>query len=267
MILFFYLLNYEFIRHAFLATIIVAIMASTVGYYLVLRGQSFAGHALSHISFTGATGALLIGIHPLLGMVFATLTAGAIMGILGEKLAGRDVAVGMILSLSLALGLLFSHWQNEQRFPVTALLFGNILAIDKESLAMLIIIALTCTAIMAIISRPLLLMSLQPEIAEARGVAVNTISTIFLMIVGLAVASSAQIVGVLLVFTLLISPAATAFNLSIRTKNGFALTVLIGIAQAFIGLVLACFTDWPVSFCITATGTLFFALSLTYPNK
>lgn len=267
MILFLNLFKYEFIRYAFLATILVAIMSSTVGYYLVLRGQTFAGHALSHISFTGATGALLIGVHPLIGMLFATLAAGLAMGTLGEKLAGRDVAIGMILSLALALGLLFSHLQNGQRFPITALLFGNILAINSHLLIALLIIATICIATISIISRPLLLISLQPEIAEARGVPIRTVSMIFLMVVSLAVASSAQIVGVLLVFTLLITPSATAFNLSIRIQRGFLLTVTIGIVQASTGLLLACLTNWPVSFCITATGTFLFSISIAYRKK
>lgn len=264
MICLFNLLNYSFVQHAFLATIIVAIMSSIVGYYLVLRGQTFAGHALSHISFTGATGAILIQIHPMIGMLSATLIAGLAIGILGEKLAKRDVSIGIILSLALAFGLLFSHWQTGQKFPLTALLFGNVLAVDKNLLIILAVISTFCITIIAIISRPLLLMSLQPEIAEARGVKIKILSIIFMMTVSLAVTSSAQIVGILLVFTFLITPAASALNFTIYIRNGFLLTLVIGIIQASIGLLLSISSDWPVSFCITFVGVLIFALSLAY---
>src|ERR1700716_3954584 len=104
------MLEYEFMRHAFAAATIVAIAASLVGYFLVLRGQTFAGHALSHVGFTGATGAVLVGMSPLWGMIGFTLAAGIGMGALGEKLTGRDVAIGVILTLSLGFGLLFLHF-------------------------------------------------------------------------------------------------------------------------------------------------------------
>src|ERR1700738_4393750 len=129
--------EYEFMLNAFAASGIVAVLAGVVGYFLVLRGQTFAGHALSHVGFTGATGAVLVGVSPLWGMVGFTLAAGIGMGALGEKLAGRDVAIGVILSLSLGFGLLFLHFFTAYATQLTALLFGNVLGVNAATLAAL----------------------------------------------------------------------------------------------------------------------------------
>ncbi|HEY2419016.1 MAG TPA: metal ABC transporter permease, partial [Steroidobacteraceae bacterium] len=118
------MLTYSFMQNAFAASGIVAVVAGVVGFFLVLRGQTFAGHALSHVGFAGATGAVLIGIPPLAGMIVFTIAAGLGMGVLGERIKARDVAVGILLSLSLGLGLLFLHFYTAYATQVTALLFG-----------------------------------------------------------------------------------------------------------------------------------------------
>lgn len=254
--------DYAFMRYAIMAATLVAIMASSVGYFLVLRGQSFAGHALSHISFTGAAGASLLGIAPLTGMVVMTLAAGLAMGTLGEKMLGRDAAIGMILSVALALGLLFSRLNTSNTLALSAMLFGNVLAVNLSTLFALLILFFICIVPLAIISRPLLLASIQPELAESKGVQSRFLSAIFMCVVSLAVASSAQIVGVLLVFTLLIAPAASAFNLALRIKTGILLSIIFGVIQAWAGLLIAYISDWPVSFCITVSGAVIFLISL-----
>ena len=129
--------EYDFMVNAFAASGIVAVLAGIVGYFLVMRGQTFAGHALSHVGFTGATGAVLVGVSPLWGMVGFTLAAGIGMGALGERLSGRDVAIGVILSLSLGLGLLFLHFFTAYATQATALLFGNVLGVSHETLVVL----------------------------------------------------------------------------------------------------------------------------------
>ena len=129
------MLEYDFMRTAFLASGMAAILAGTVGFFLVLRGQTFAGHALAHVGFTGATGAVLIGVSPLAGLVVLTVAAGLGMGFLGERLAQRDVAIGIVLALSLGLGLLFLHFFTAFATKATALLFGNVLAVDAEHIA------------------------------------------------------------------------------------------------------------------------------------
>lgn len=256
------MLDYGFMVNAFIASGIVGIVAGIVGYFLVLRGQTFAGHALSHVGFTGATGAVLLGIPPLWGIVGFTLVAGVGMGSLGEKLSGRDVAIGMILALSLGFGLLFVHFFTAYAGQVTALLFGNVLGVDHTTLLQLSGLGIICLLALAAISRPLVFASLQPELAEAKGLSLRLVSMAFLGIVALAVSLATQIVGVLLIFTLMVGPAAAAQNFTSRLSTGVLLAALIAVAEAWVGITLAFYTDWPSSFWITACGAVVYLLSL-----
>jgi zinc/manganese transport system permease protein len=252
--------DYDFMRNAFEAATIVALVSGVVGYFLVLRGQTFAGHALSHVGFTGATGAVLIGITPLGGMVLATVVAGLGMGLMGDRLAHRDVAIGMVLSLSLGFGLLFLHFFTAFATQATALLFGNVLAVDGGTVWILLALGVACLAALAVISRPLLFASLQPEMAEAKGVSLRLYATLFLAIVALATAECTQIVGVLLVFTLMVGPAAAAQRITSRVGSGVALSAAFALLQAWLGLTLAFYTDWPCSFWITALSAIIYLL-------
>ena len=255
------LLGYDFMRNAFAAAGLVAVMSGLVGHFLVLRGQTFAGHALSHVGFTGATGAVLLGISPLWGLVGVTVAAGIGMGLLGERLAGRDVAIGMVLATSLGLGLLFLHFFTAYASQATALLFGNVFGVDRATVRGLAGLCLLAVAGLGVIARPLLFATLQPELAEARGVSLRLVSLLFLALVGLCTAGCAQIVGVLLVFTLMVGPAAAAQRLTVRLGAGLLLSVALALAEAWGGIALAWFTDWPASFWITALGAMAYALS------
>jgi zinc/manganese transport system permease protein len=255
------MLDYEFMRNAFAAAGIAAVVSGLVGYFLVLRGQTFAGHALSHIGFAGATGAVLIGLAPVWGLVGFTIAAGVGMGFLGERLSGRDVAIGVVLSLALGFGLLFLHYYTAFATQTTALLFGNVLAVDHATIATLVALAAITIAGLAAIMRPLIFSSLQPELAEAKGVPLRLVSTAFLVIVALAVSQSAQIVGVLLVFALMVGPPATAQRLARGLWSGMLLSAAIALAEAWLGLVVAYHTDWPVSFCIAMLSALGYFLT------
>jgi len=242
---------YDFMRHAFAAAGIVAIVSGLVGYFLVLRGQTFAGHALSHVGFTGATGAVLVGVAPLWGLVGMTLVAGIGMGLLGPRLQQRDVAIGVVLALSLGLGLLFLHFYTAFATQAAALLFGNVLAVDRGTILSLLLLGAASLAALGAIARPLLFASLQPELAEARGVDPRLLSVLFLAIVAVATALCAQVVGVLLVFALMVGPAATAQLLVRHVATGLLLAAILALAEAWLGVALAYWTDWPASFWIT----------------
>ena len=164
------MLDYDFMRTAFAAAGVVAVVSGAVGYFLVLRGQTFAGHALAHVGFTGATGAILVGFSPLWGLVALTVLGGAGMGLLGSRLQERDVAIGIVLAVSLGFGLLFLHFFTAYATQATALLFGNVLGVDIPTLWTLLGLGVLSLALLAAISRPLLFATLQPELAEARGV-------------------------------------------------------------------------------------------------
>lgn len=250
------MLEYDFMRHAFAAAAVVAIVAACAGYFLVLRGQTFAGHALAHVGFAGATGAVLIGISPLWGFLASTLTGGIGMGLLGERLEGRDVAIGIVLAVSLGLGLLFLHFYTAFAAQATTLLFGNLLGVDASTLGLLALLAVVSLLALGVIARPLLFVTLQPELAEAKGVPLRGVSVLFLAVVAVATAESAQIVGVLLVFALMVAPPAAAQRLTTRVGAGVLLSVILGLLDAWGGLVLAYYTNWPTSFWITALGGL-----------
>jgi zinc/manganese transport system permease protein len=254
--------EYDFMRNAFAAATIVALLSGSVGYFLVLRGQTFAGHALAHVGFTGATGAVLIGIAPLWGLVLMTMAAGIAMGFLGERLAQRDVAIGLVLAFALALGLLFLHFYTAFATQATTLLFGNVLAVDVSTVYTLLGLGAVSLALLVIISRPLLFASLQPELAEAKGVSLRLYGVLFLAIVALTTAECAQIVGVLLVFALMIGPAAAAQQWTSAVTTGVLLSAGLALIEAWCGITLAFYTDWPSSFWITALSVAIYLLAV-----
>jgi zinc/manganese transport system permease protein len=175
-----------------------------------------------------------------------------VMGSMGERISDRDVAIGVVLALALGFGLLFLHYYTAFAAQATALLFGNVLAVDRATVGTLVALAVVTLAALAVIMRPLIFASLQPELAEAKGVPLRFVSTAFLAVVALAVSASAQIVGVLLVFSLMVGPPATAQRLVAGLWSGLALAAALAVAEAWIGITVAYYTDWPVSFCISA---------------
>ncbi len=258
--------DYEFMNNAFAAAGIVALVSGIVGYFLVLRGQTFAGHALSHIGFAGATGAGLIGLAPLWGLLGFTLAAGIVMGALSERISNRDVAIGVVLALALGFGLLFLHYHTSIATQATALLFGNVLAVDHNMIVTLAALSIVTLLALAAIMRPLVFSSLQPELAEAKGVSLRLVSTAFFAVVALAVSECAQIVGVLLVFTLMVGPPAAAQRVTTRLWSGLALAAVIALADAWLGIVIAFHTDWPVSFCIAVLSAFGYFACLSIPQ-
>ncbi len=194
-------------------------------------------------------------------MVLATVAAGIGMGLMGERLAHRDVAIGMVLSLSLGFGLLFLHFFTAFATQATALLFGNVLAVDVGTVWVLLALGVVSVGALAIISRPLLFASIQPELAEAKGVSLRLYSVLFLAIVALATAECTQIVGVLLVFTLMVGPAAAAQRMSAGVGRGLLLSAGFALLEAWLGITLAFYTDWPCSFWITALSAVIYLLT------
>lgn len=255
--------TYDFMQNAFAAALLVALVSGSTGYFLVLRGQSFAGHALGHVGFAGATGAVLLGISPFWGLMAITTAGGALMGFLGEQVHERDVAIGVVLSLALGVGLLFLNFFTGSAVQATSLLFGNVLGVDRATVWQMAALAVFTCCALGLLSRPLLFASVRPELAEARGIDLRLISVAYLALVGVAVAEAVQVVGVLLVFTLMVGPAATAQKLTTRLAPGVLLAMSLALAQAWAGITLAYVTDWPTSFWITAlSGALYLAASL-----
>jgi zinc/manganese transport system permease protein len=254
--------DYDFMRTAFMAGGVVAVVAGAVGFFLVLRNLAFAGHALSHVGFAGATGSLLIGVGALWGLLAFTLAAAVAMGLLGDRLRNRDVAVGVVLSLALGFGVLFLYLYTTSATEATAILFGNLLGVSIATLWSLLGLGVLTLAALAVIARPLLFATLEPELAEAKGVSLRLLSVLFLAIVAVAVAEAAQVVGVLLVFALMVGPAAAAQRFAARLGRGVALAVILAVAETWSGIALAYFTDWPTTFWIVLLSCLVYFASL-----
>jgi zinc/manganese transport system permease protein len=255
------MLEYDFMQTAFEAGTVVAIVAGAVGYFLVLRNLAFAGHALSHVGFAGATGAVLLGVAPFWGLVAFTVAGGVGMGLLGDQLRGRDVAVGIMLSLSLGLGVLFLHLYTTYATQATSLLFGNVLGVSPENLRDMLVLGVLTLGFLTAIARPLMFATLDPELAEAKGVSLRLIAVLFLIVVAVAVAEAVQVVGILLVFALMVGPAAAALRCTTRLKSGIALSVIFAVAETWAGIALAYVTDWPPSFWITLLSSVAYGLT------
>lgn len=261
------MLDYDFMRTAFAAGFVVALVAGPVGYFLVLRNLTFAGHALSHVGFAGATGALLIGVAPFWGLLGLTLAASIAMGMLGERMRGRDVAVGIVLSLSLGLGVLFLHLYTAYAAQAVTLLFGNVFGVSRGNLLDLMLLAVLSLGALAVIARPLIFATLDPELAEAKGLSLRLVSVLFLLIVGVAAAEAVQVVGILLVFALMVGPGAAAARLTAGLKAGVGLAVVLALAETWAGITLAYMTDGPPTFWITLLSSAVYAFALLMPQR
>ncbi len=258
------LFHYHFMQNAFLAGTIVAILAGIVGYFMVLRGQSFAGHALANVGFAGATGASLFGVAPLLGLFVAGVLAA--IGIHWLGLNSRysrysDVATGAVFTASLALGFLFVHLSTAQANNIYNVLFGNVLGISDNSVLITGITAIPALFLLLLAGRPLLFASVDPVVAEARGVPVEWLRLSFLLVMALVVAVAIQVVGVLLIFALLVTPAATARRLSSRPLVAIGTSIVLAVICTWLGLIAGYFTPFPVSFFITTFSFGFYVLT------
>jgi zinc/manganese transport system permease protein len=266
------LLQQSFIENAFMAGTLIAIISAIVGYFVVLRAQAFAAHALSHVGFAGATLAALLGISGLLGMSGFTVAAALGMGALGKRIHGRDVEIGMILSFALGLGVLFLRLYTNSSSETVSVLFGSILSVTRTDIILTVIFGIATLIALAAIFRPLLFSSIDPEVAEARGVPIKAISIIFMFLLGITVAEAIQVVGVLLVFALIVAPAAAAQHLTRKPFSAIAISVALGVAFTWGGLLLALITSWPVSFYIAALAAVTYFLAirfghLVYPHR
>jgi zinc/manganese transport system permease protein len=260
------LLHHQFIQYAFLAGTVIAIVCAIVGYFVVLRAQAFAGHALSHIGFAGATGAVLMGVSSLTGTIIFTILAALGMGALGKKIQGRDVEIGMVLSFALGLGILFLKLYTTSATEAVGILFGSILSVTLYDLRLSIISGAITLVVLCVIFRPLLFASVDPEVAQARGVPVRFLSIFFMVLLAVTTAEAILVVGVLLVFALLIAPAAVAQHLSKRPLLTIIYSVILGLVFIWGGLLLALFLHGPVSFFIAGLASVVYLIIVPFAH-
>lgn len=244
--------QYAFVHNALLAGAIVAVVSGLVGPFVVMRNMSFAVHGVAELGFTGAAGALLVGLSPSVGLLVFSLGASAVMGVLGEQARERDVAIGATLAFGLGLGVLFISLYSGYAQEAFALLFGTVLGISTGDVVLALVVGAVTIILLLLVNRPLRFASVDPEVAEARGIPLGLMSMVFAAILAFAVVEAVQVVGVLLLLTLVITPAAAAQHLTSRPGRVVAISVAIALVSALGGIVLALFIAWPVSFFVSA---------------
>jgi zinc/manganese transport system permease protein len=252
------LLGEHFVHTALWAGAVAAVVSGTIGVFVVSRGMSFAVHAISELGFTGAAGALVIGIDPVLGILGGSLLVGLVLGLLSLRGRERDSAIGAVLAFGLGLGVLFLSLYQGYATEATNLLFGSIVGVSDAQLRNLVIVGAIVLVGVAVLYRPLLFSSVDPEIAAARGVPIRALSVAIFLLLALTTAEAIQVVGVLLVLTLVITPAAAAQRLTGRPALALLLSVAIALVSTEGGILLSLAKPWPTSFFITTISFTFY---------
>jgi zinc/manganese transport system permease protein len=253
------LLSQQFVHTALAGGAVAAIVSGAIGTFVVTRGASFAVHAISELGFTGAAGALVIGLDPVVGMIGGSLVVGLALGLLSLRGRERDSAIGAVLAFGLGVGVLFLSLYQGYATEATSLLFGSISSVSRGQLLELFVVSAIVMAGIGIAYRPLLFSSVDPEVAEARGVPLRALSVLTFLLLALTTAEAIQVVGVLLVLTLVITPAAAAQRLSANPATALALSMLIAVISTEGGILLSLAeTSWPPSFCISTISFAFY---------
>ncbi len=232
------ILTSVFMRNALLGGTLVALAAGLIGYFIVVRNSAFAAHALAHIGFPGATGAVLLGLPVTVGLATFCIGGALIIGALGKRADEREVATGTVLAAATGLGLFFSSLATKSSSTVTNVLFGNLLAVTHEQLITFTVAVAVLALVVGFVYRPLLFASVNPEVAGAKGVPVRLLSVVFMALLGLAVTMAVQAVGTLLLFALVVTPAATAIMLTARPGLAMAVSTVLAIVSVWLGLAV-----------------------------
>jgi zinc/manganese transport system permease protein len=261
------LFSFHFMVDALRAGTIIAVAAGVIGWFMILRRQSFAGHSLAVVAFPGAAGAIWLGLSATVGY-FGFCVAAALLVALSPRsqsesgFSEESAVIGTIQAFALACGFLFVSLYKGFLDGITGLLFGSFLGVTDNQVLTLFLVAVAALTVLAAIGRPLFFASIDPAVAAARGVPVRTLSVVFLVLLGTATAEVSQITGALLVFALLVMPAAAAQQLTARPAASLALTVVIALAVTWLGLGVAYFSIYPVGFYVTTFGFAAYVLAV-----
>ncbi len=251
-------LSFHFMVNAFRAGTAVAVVAAAIGWFMVLRHQTFAGHTLSVVGFPGAAAAVWLGLAASWGYFAACIVAAAVIALApqsrGAGFHEEGVAIGTVQAFALACGFLFVRLYGGFLSGVSSLLFGSFLGVTDAQVVTLSVVGAVVIVAVALMARPLLFASVDPDVARARGVPVQLLSVAFLLVLGVAVAEASQITGSLLVFALLVAPAATAQALTPRPVLGLVVAVGVGVAVVWVGLGIGFYSTRPIGFWITTVA-------------
>ncbi|MGF6887869.1 zinc/manganese transport system permease protein [Nocardia sp. GAS34] len=253
------LLSYDFVQQAVLAAALLGLLAGAIGPLIVSRQMSFAVHGTSELSLTGAAAALLAGIGVGAGAIIGSVVAAVLFGLLGSRARERDSVIAVVLSFGLGLSVLFLWLGPTRAGSKFSLLTGQVVSVGNTGLSLLSICTVGVLLVLAFVYRPLLFASTDPEVAVARGVPVRALSVVFAVLLGITAAFGVQIVGALLVLSLLITPAAAAAQLTASPLRAAILSIVFAEIAAVGGIVLSLAPGVPVSTFVT---TISFAIYL-----
>ncbi|WP_041263574.1 metal ABC transporter permease [Francisella salina] len=255
--------NYTFMIYAFIAGTIIALICGIISFFVIIRRLSFASHALGHISLTGASGAVLLNLSAMTGQLTINLIAGLLMGAFGDKIKKNDIAIGIVLTFFLGLGTYFLFlYQSGYSGSVMSILVGNILTVTLEQIYILLALAIFTIALLAAIARPLFISSIDPVFAESKRISNKFLSILLFICIAITVSMACQIVGILLVFSLLIGPAAIATQWVDGFYKPIALSTVISILTVWSGIIAAYYIDVPISFFITTIICILYLISI-----
>jgi len=247
----------SFMLNTWVAGTAVAVIAGVTGFFAVLRGSTFAAHAIPNGAFAGAAGATLLGLNP-----FAGLAAFSVAGALGiaalSRRARSDVATALTFVMMLGVGALFVSWSTQYAQEAYSLLFGEVFGVSAAEVRPIVVLGAVSVAAIVVMFRPLLLSSALPEVAEARGVPPRRMELAFLLVMALATSMTVPVVGALLMFSLMIGPAAAARSLTARPGLAMSLSVLIALVTVWVAIAASYQSNWPLGFFVGVIGAAFF---------
>lgn len=255
-----HLLRHDFVQQALLAAALLGLVAGLIGPFIVMRQMSFAVHGSSELSLTGAAFALLVGFEVGLGALIGSALAAALFGVLGRRARERDSVIGVVLAFGLGLAVLFIHLYPGRTATSFALLTGQIVGVGYTGLTMLALVCLLVIAVIATCYRPLLFATVDPDVAAARGVPVRALGIVFAALVGVVAAQAVQIVGALLVMSLLITPAAAAARVVAAPAAAMVASVLFAEVSAVGGIVLSLAPGVPVSVFVAGISFMIYLI-------
>lgn len=257
------MLSQAYMQNAFAVGGLVAIVSGVVGFFVVLRGASFAAHALAQVGFAGAAGAVLIGIEPLWGLLSFALLGGVGIGVLDERESGRDASTALVMTAALGTGALFLVLNRSYATEAFSLLFGTIVGISRTEVVEMAVLVALALALIGLLYRPLLFATVNPDAARARGVPMGRLNVAFLACLAIAAAATVPTVGTLLIFALLVAPPAAAVTLTDRPSSALCLGVVLNLACCWTGIALAYYLALPIGFLIAVLAAVVYLAART----
>jgi zinc/manganese transport system permease protein len=258
-----HLLRFGFVQSALLAAAVLGVLAGVIGPLIVSRNMAFSVHGTAELSFTGGAAALLLGINVGYGAIAGAIVAALILGLLSRRSADHDSVIGVLLAFGLGVGVLLLWFYKGRASNKFGLLLGQIVGADFASIALLSVSTVLVLGILAVLYRPLLFASVDPEVAAARGVPIRLLSPVFAVLVGIATALGVQTVGALLVLALMITPAAAACRVTASPLRATILAVVFAEVSAVGGIILSLAPGAPISAFVTAISFVIYLVCWT----